>query len=186
MFKGFIYKLTSPSGKVYIGKTSAGSVMDRWRGHCKNAKRGDICKLYNAIRKYGKNRFKIETICEVNTNEDDLSQVEICEIWIHKSYIDKTKGYNLTIGGEGSAGYVHSLDTKLKISSLNTGKSRSDKTKCQMSISASKPFRIVSPEGVPFEGTNLLSFCRNKKLTYSNMNLVINGKTNHCHGWTAK
>ncbi len=46
-----IYKLTSPSGKVYIGKASNLSM--RWKKHKENAERGTISKLYAAIRKYG-------------------------------------------------------------------------------------------------------------------------------------
>ena len=189
-FKGYIYKLTSPSGKVYIGKTSAGTVEERWNKHCWNAANGEKSKLYTAILKYGPGSFVVETVCEVNSNEDNLLQIEICEIWIHKSFGEN--GYNLTIGGDGLIGFVFSEDSKEKRSKSMMGVQRalgsirSPEQKSIYSITISKPFSIVSPDGILHEGTNLSAFCKENGLNNSHIHKVINGKSKSAKGWTSK
>jgi predicted GIY-YIG superfamily endonuclease len=57
-----IYKITSPSGRSYIGLTKT-PVKERWAQHVKRAKTdGKNHPFYNAIRKYGKSAFTVETI----------------------------------------------------------------------------------------------------------------------------
>ena len=54
-----IYKLTSPSGKCYIGQSK--NIYQRFRDH-KRANKHKHCKLYVAIKKYGYENFKKEII----------------------------------------------------------------------------------------------------------------------------
>lgn len=96
---GYIYKITNTvNGKVYIGKTTA-SVEDRWRWHkcaysCKN--RSYKSALYDAMKKYGKDKFVIEAIEECATKDlDDRERYWIAE------YNSMRQGYNLTTGGDG-------------------------------------------------------------------------------------
>lgn len=70
----FIYKLTSPSGEVYIGQSK--DLKIRF-GMYKNLKHNNQPILYNSLKKYGWESFKIEIIffglctqIEVNTLEE--------------------------------------------------------------------------------------------------------------------
>lgn len=102
---GYIYKVTClVTGKIYIGKTET-SAQDRWKGHCRAAfleSHGDYnFPFHRAIRKYGKENFKVEEIEEVEDSEE-LKERE--KFWINKfdSYYN---GYNSTLGGDGNCRY---------------------------------------------------------------------------------
>ena len=110
---GVIYKLTSPSGKSYIGQTVR-TLLERWFDHIRAARReypGCIAIAY-AIKKYGSEGFKIEVL--VTCPIDKLDEEEIRLIYEHKTlYPD---GYNLTRGGQGLLAAGLSEYTKDKIS----------------------------------------------------------------------
>ena len=89
-----IYKITNKiNGKVYIGQTT-GSIETRWKAHCKGNSRCSAILL--AIRKYGKENFKIEEIGGAN----NLSELNYQEwLLIHKNNSLAPNGYNLREGG---------------------------------------------------------------------------------------
>ena len=58
---GYIYCITSPSGKKYIGQTIR-DYTKRFREHCKLP--GSCIMLENAIKKYGKDAMTFEIIEE--------------------------------------------------------------------------------------------------------------------------
>lgn len=92
---GFIYIIKNTvNDKVYIGQTRA-SVEQRWREHLRHAQYGDQI-INRAMRKYGVDKFYIETfeICNISV----LDEREIYYIDLYDS-IDKSKGYNVSIGG---------------------------------------------------------------------------------------
>jgi len=76
------------NGKRYIGKTVQ-NINKRWYQHCKNAEYGHDTYLYKSIRKYGKDSFVVEKLC------DGLDEEEVVMI---ESYNPE---YNLTRGGTG-------------------------------------------------------------------------------------
>ena len=100
---GIIYKITSPTEKIYIGQT-------------KNLKKRIICyskirckdqkMLFKSITKYGWYNHKLEIIEEI----DDVIKLNDLEIYyIEKYKTNKLKypdfnGMNLTDGGEGNKG----------------------------------------------------------------------------------
>ena len=90
-----IYRLTSPSGKCYFG-LSKNSLKTRWYQHVHRAKTTTRNHpLLNAIRKWGKDSFKVEVVDFARTPKE----ARLLEI----SYIasmPKTALYNLTDGGE--------------------------------------------------------------------------------------
>lgn len=91
-----IYKLTSPSGKSYIGITQK-SVKRRLQEHIYSAVNNSECKIHKALRKYPIQNWTIETI------ETCSSREELCER--ERYYIDHfdtyKNGYNMTLGGDG-------------------------------------------------------------------------------------
>ena len=82
--------------KLYIGQ--AKNVENRWHEHCLNASNIKHTEyLYQSMRKYGINNFKIEIIEGPISNYNEREKY-----WIayYNTYLDKTKGYNMTPGGE--------------------------------------------------------------------------------------
>jgi len=93
--KFYIYRLTSPSGKTYIGYTGV-SVKERFRQHVVKALNGMKHPLSSALRKYGADAFKVDTLSEHMTQaEAFLAEIE--QIAAHP------KGYNLSPGGDGDS-----------------------------------------------------------------------------------
>lgn len=97
---GFIYILTSPKGKSYIGQTTE-TVEKRWQRHVWKAKQNDSkpqCNaLNNAIRKYGEKNFKVEMLLEIA--DEYLNEKEIQLIEEHNTLCPE--GYNICKGGGG-------------------------------------------------------------------------------------
>lgn len=106
---GYIYKITNTiNGKIYIGQTRK-RVQTRWTNHvtcAKNQKHKDYnVPFHNAIRKYGRDAFQVETIEECdNSLLNDREKYWIGELQSN----DKGKGYNLTLGGYGQSRYADS------------------------------------------------------------------------------
>lgn len=101
---GVIYKITNLiNNKVYIGQTIS-TLSKRWREHRHQAEEGNKnYHLYQAMRKYGVENFRIEAI-EQCPNEE-LNNRE--KFWI--KYYDSfgQNGYNLTLGGDGADTIKH-------------------------------------------------------------------------------
>lgn len=95
-----IYKITSPSGRSYIGLTSMG-LRERWRKHQLRAETGINHPFYCAIRKYGPENFTVELVCTA-LGKHAAQQAEMREI----AKRAKDNLYNVSPGGEadGEAG----------------------------------------------------------------------------------
>jgi hypothetical protein len=91
---GFIYKVTAPTGEVYIGQT-IGPVNKRWAHHCYNAKYGTTQLVCQKIREHGPESFTVETLKEVD--DDDLNYFE--EKYITQFNSIFPYGLNLRNGG---------------------------------------------------------------------------------------
>lgn len=101
--KGYIYKITSPSNRIYIGKTTnlKKRIIYYSNSHCKAQK-----ILYESIKKYGWDNHILEVIKEVD-NIENLNNLEIEFIEKYKTNIIKYpefNGMNLSDGGEGNTG----------------------------------------------------------------------------------
>ena len=120
MKTGIIYKITFPSKKIYIGKTSQ-KLSNRRIKHYNDAFNINSSvyntKLSRAIRKYGKNNLIWDTLY-TDIKESKLNGLEIKLIKKHNTY---KNGYNSTLGGEGISGFQHTEKTKSKISKSNSG-----------------------------------------------------------------
>lgn len=109
-----IYKLTSPSGKVYIGQTvQLNARLNKYKnGHIKNQS-----YIYNAIKKYDFDNFIVEILYETKKKYNHLNiMLDVLEKKFIKFYKSNNPefGYNLMSGGTN--GYRHSEETKRKIS----------------------------------------------------------------------
>lgn len=117
-----VYKITSPSGKAYVGITK--DVQKRWGEHSHSQ-----YAVGNAIRKYG-DAMRYEVLATVESWEEVCAMEEDFIV----SYNTKTpNGYNLTDGGDGSFGYKHTDETRAKISKAHTGKKHTDGAKEKIS-----------------------------------------------------
>ena len=104
-YTGYIYKITNDiNNKVYIGQTMV-TITDRWHGHMSsvlNEKRYQSA-LYNAMRKYGRQKFHIKEISSFTkaTKEELIDILNIEEQKYIKQYQSLTtqNGYNLEKGG---------------------------------------------------------------------------------------
>lgn len=98
--KYVVYKHTSPSGKVYIGITCQKPSI-RW-GLCGQNYSGSKY-FWKAIQKYGWDNFKHEILAEGLTQ----SKAKAEEVRLIAEYRSNREefGYNITAGGDGTAGY---------------------------------------------------------------------------------
>lgn len=113
---GYIYTITNPKGKVYIGQT-VNPIKRKSKYKTLDCK-GQV-KIYNSIRKYGWDNHKFEIIQTLNdcTNEE-LNTLEIAFI---KEYNSLRDGLNLHTGGLGTRGLVWSQESRNRMSLLKTG-----------------------------------------------------------------
>lgn len=126
-----VYKITNKvTGKIYIGITNQGAGA-RYRHHWYEARIGEPSPIHRSMAKYGEENFTFEII-EVVDTYDELKERE--KYWI-KFYdsMNREKGYNLTEGGDGTFGRLHSEETKEKIRQKAIGRKASEETKKKMS-----------------------------------------------------
>ena len=93
----YVYKHTSPSGKVYIGITCKPRPQDRW----KKGNGYNKCIYFGrAIIKYGWDNIKHEVILSGVTKSEAIYTEKYLIRWykIHKL------SYNITDGGDGTHG----------------------------------------------------------------------------------
>ncbi len=112
---GFVYMITSPSGRLYIGSTSEKSCEDRWRRYrqltCKNQ-----VKLLNSLKKYGPENHIFEELCKCDIT--DMLKYEVM-IGTYYEVLDKDKGLNLKLPKYGDIYVCMSEETKEKIRASN-------------------------------------------------------------------
>ena len=115
-----VYKITNKvTNKVYIGITNQGSGA-RYRHHWYESRIGEPSPIHRSMAKYGEESFTLEIIDFADTY-DELKEKE--KYWI-KQYnsTDRTIGYNLTEGGDGTFGKKLSEETKAKMYESRKGK----------------------------------------------------------------
>ena len=101
---GYIYCITNLiNGKKYVGKTTQ-TIEQRFKEHCRDSRKEVYKKrpLYDAMRKYGVENFKVEQLEEVLV-DDNLSDREV--FWIKELQSYGHNGYNATEGGDGKVLY---------------------------------------------------------------------------------
>lgn len=119
MTMSYIYKITNLiSNHFYAGYTSQ-SISSRWSSHKWEAlntpPEENKSHLYNAMRYYGIDNFKIEPIYKFDENIEDWRKVET--FYIEKLDARGSMGYNLLEGGDIPPvhyGSNNNLKTKIK------------------------------------------------------------------------
>ena len=106
---GFIYKITSPSGKCYIGQTI--DLKARKRCFYNPNKYYSGGKIQNAIRKYG-----------AENKEDLRKKLDLLECFYIKKFDSYKNGYNMTQGGSGTKGCFQTEESRKKISEKAKGR----------------------------------------------------------------
>lgn len=117
--------------KYYIGITSL-ELSRRWKTGGSGYKRQRI--FWNAIQKYGWDNIKHVLISD-NLTHDEACKMEM-ELIQKYNTTNREYGYNLTIGGEGALGYVHSEEVRMKMRgriSWNKGRKASLETRFKIS-----------------------------------------------------
>ena len=159
---GFIYKITSPENKSYIGQVveyiSNGEkkgINGRWKQHVNNSKKKDTY-FSRAIIKYGYTNFKIEQLMKCKKKDLDLFE----ELFIKTHNTLVPNGYNLQTGGTNT---IHSRITCQKRSNslkkmlenpekreiwskAKKGKIQKNKRKCKNEINQQLPKYIYYKE----------------------------------------
>ena len=114
MVCGYIYKISFPNGKCYIGLTN--NLNRRWYEHNRYAKVGNTRYIYKALRKYNMiDTFQMIVIDTAET-EKELCEKEIAHIEIHNSHYISGNGYNMTDGGDSANGYEFTEKDRQKMS----------------------------------------------------------------------
>lgn len=116
MKKGYIYKITSPSGKIYIGQTI--NLKNRIKNYkflnCKSQP-----NIFNSLSKYGWDEHQFEIIEEIIYDGNDLSLLNEREIFWIAEYNSYKNGMNCN---EGGSNRKLSEETKEKLSKVRKGK----------------------------------------------------------------
>ena len=129
-----IYKITSPSGKNYIGQSI--NIHKRWSQYKKYHVHIKQTKIKNSLNKYGVEYHIFEII-----EECSIEQLNEREVYWIKYYNSFNDGLNLREGGEGGA---MKEETKLILRNQRLGKKLNKET-CNK-ISKSKKGKKVSEE----------------------------------------
>ena len=125
-----IYKITSPSNKIYIGQSI--DIYKRWKYHKFSMKKNINTRINNSFKSYGfeNHIFEIIEYCL----RDDLNRLEKKYVDLYKTY-NSIDGLNLKDGGGSKANI--SDETKIKISKTTKGRigiKHTEKEKLDQSI----------------------------------------------------
>ena len=121
-----IYKITSPTNKVYIGQSI--EIENRFKNYKKlSCKQQKI--IYKSFLKYGVEKHKFEIICECELNELNDKERYYQDIFSAMG----VNGMNCKLTKSSDKNGKHSEETKLKIGLGNKGKIISEEHKIKIS-----------------------------------------------------
>ena len=120
-----IYKITSPSGRVYIGQSR--NIQKRFSGYKQDwfLKSDKQPRLRNSLNKYGVDShiFEVTEICLI----DDL---DLKERYYQEIYdVLGVNGLNCVLVSSENKPHIRSIETRIKISKAHKGKKLSEETK---------------------------------------------------------
>ena len=190
-----IYKATNKiDGKSYIGFDCNWPY--RKCAHKHAVKRGSTLVFHNAIRKHGWDNFEWDIVEQSEDKNITLNEREEFFIKKFNTHYIHGNGYNMTMGGEATFGWIPSEETKRKISEANKGKKgwnkgkpspwtseRNKKNKGIKQPHKEKYYIITDPQGKQYEIKGLVEFCKKNNLSASNLCSVANKKLKHYKKW---
>ena len=114
MKKGYVYKIINTENtKLYIGQTTV-SLDKRWKDHLSASKQKDTkgVILYDAMKKYGVEKFSIVLLEEIEANnilelKQKLNEREC--YYIYSLNTLRPNGYNSTKGGYNNSVTIHKV-----------------------------------------------------------------------------
>jgi len=129
---GWIYKITSPIDKSYIGQTIKNDPYKRWRQH-QELNRNGCRHLRNAIAFYGAENMRFEPLYEISYETHGYRWREFLNFWekyeIEEEVTLSPRGYNLQSGGRN---FVMNSETKHILREKATGRKASEETKMKL------------------------------------------------------
>lgn len=130
MNRAGIYKITSPSNKVYIGQSW---YLDKRISYYKNLPSKSQRRIYNSIMKYGWEKHKFEIIHELplDATQEVMDRYEILYWELYKDCGVEMLNIRNPGKGRGNGGY--SEETKLIMRNNNLGKKLSKETRLKLS-----------------------------------------------------
>ena len=140
-----IYKITSPSGRIYIGQSI--NIKERIQSHKRTLSKTQP-RLYNSFIKYGvdAHKFEVVELCEKeNLNEREKYYIKLFNCFNNENGLNLMSGglasYPSDLSREkmrlaklGKKRTPMSEETKKKIGDANKGKIRSNEHKLEMSL----------------------------------------------------
>lgn len=155
-----IYCVTNTiNGKRYVGFTTQ-TLCRRWTQHKSGANRRSSRPLIRAIRRYGSENFKIESLYSGDDPNYTLTVMEPLFIATLRPE------YNATVGGDGILGYTHTKRTRRQISDMQRGRKLTEIHKQRISAgnvgktwteSSLRKHKVRLGVSIIVEGTKFLS-----------------------------
>ncbi len=177
-----IYKITSPSGKVYIGQSI--NIKNRKYNHKSKTDKSKGPKLYRSLQKYGFDAHKFEIIEECLIEQLNEKEIFWKKIELEKVNNDWSKVLFCDLYDRG--GGPRSEETKNKISQSNKGRIVSLETRNKKSKSMLNKFhseetkKLISnsSKGKPKSKDHILNMMKNRQpiingVKLANSKLVI-------------
>lgn len=166
----YLYRTTNiANGKTYIGVHT----MDGEFGT--DNYMGSGTHLLRAIKKYGKNLFKSEVLCNCESREE---VAELEELIVNEDFVKRSDTYNLRTGGDidfKMNGYVRTAEHCRKIGLANTRRIYSAETRAKMSANCGVPSPIESFLGRPIRRSEFKLTTKRKGLDMGDFSEVDTG-----------
>ena len=123
-----IYKITSPTKKVYIGQST--NIRKRYSAYKTISCKGQTA-IYRSLLKYGIDKHKFEVLCECNVEELNDKERYYQDVF---NVMDKN-GLNCKLTASNDRSGEMSKESRKKMSDSQKGKKQSEETKLKRSIS---------------------------------------------------